>query len=453
MNMTEGSIPRLLITFSIPLLLGNIFQQMYNIVDTWVVGNYVSNEAFSAVGTVGPIINVMISLYIGFSSGAGVVIAQYFGACKEKEAQKAVHTSFVTTLIFTVVMTTVGITMRRAFLRLMNMPEEVMPEASLYLMIFFAGIGGLFFYNIGAATLQAIGDSRRPFYFLSAATVLNIIGDLVFVLVFHRGVEGVAFATILGMAVSAICMIVTLVRTKTCVRLRLSMMRIDGRIFRQIIRVGIPAALQMAIVSFSNIIVQGYINQFGPDVMSGWTAYIKIDALMFLPIQSLAVAITTFVGQNIGGGEIERARQGVRTAIWLTILITIVLSIPVIAFAPWLVAFFNDKAEVVYYGTLLLRWMTPFYFIAGSANIHSAGLRGAGNSRTPMIINVLCYVCFRQVYLYVVSHYVANAIIPLAMGYPAGWLVCSVLTYLYFRKADLGATSVMKSADISGEGE
>ncbi|MBQ6582861.1 MAG: polysaccharide biosynthesis C-terminal domain-containing protein, partial [Mogibacterium sp.] len=197
LNLTEGNIVRLLISFSIPLLLGNLFQQFYNIVDTWVVGNFVSNEAFSAVGTVGPIINTLISLFIGFSSGAGVVISQYFGAGKEEQAQRTVHTAFVMTLGFMAMITAVGILFRDAFLHLMNTPVNVMPEARTYLMIFFAGIGGMMFYNIGAATLQAIGDSRRPFYYLATATVINIIGDLVLVIVFHMGGAGVALATIL----------------------------------------------------------------------------------------------------------------------------------------------------------------------------------------------------------------------------------------------------------------
>ena len=444
LNMTEGNITRLLVSFAIPLLMGNLFQQLYNMVDAWVVGNYVSNEAFSAVGTVGPIINTMIALYLGISNGAGVVISQNYGAGREETAQRAVHTAVTMTLIIAVIMSTAGILLRGSFLTLMNTPEEVRPEASKYLMIFFAGIGGMMFYNIGSAALQAIGDSRRPFYFLSTATVINIVGDLVLVLVFHRGVEGVAFATITAMAVSATLAMITLFRTRTCIRLEFRKMGIDFELLRQIVRIGLPAAVQMGLISFSNIIVQGYINSFGADVMSGWTAYAKIDALMMLPIQSLALATTTFVGQNIGAGRVDRAKKGVGAAARLCVCIIAVLSVPLMIFAPYLVAFFNSKAEVVVYGTQILRWLSPFYVMACSANIINSGLRGAGNSRAPMIICISCYVVFRQIYLYIMTHFIANEVIPVAFGYPAGWILCSIITYIYFSRTDLSRASVIK---------
>ncbi|MBR0374684.1 MAG: MATE family efflux transporter [Mogibacterium sp.] len=440
--MTEGNIARLLIAFAIPLLLGNAFQQLYNMVDTWVVGNFVSNEAFSAVGTVGPIINTLISLFMGFSSGAGVVIAQYYGAGKREEASRTVHTAVVMTAIFAVVLSTAGVLLRNTFLHFMRTPDNVLPEARTYLLIFFSGVGSLMFYNIGAATLQAIGDSKRPFYFLATAATLNIIGDLTFVLKFHMGVEGVALATILAMLVSAVLVFRTLFTTNTCVRIHLSKLRIDPVLLKQIFRMGIPAAAQMAIISFSNVFVQGYINQFGADVMSGWTSYAKIDALVFLPIQSIALATTTFVGQNIGSGQIPRARDGVRTASRLCLVIILVLALPVMVFAPNLVAFFNAKPEVVMYGTMILRWMTPFYLFASSANIHNAGLRGSGDARTPMMVTIFCYVIFRQIYLFTVSHFISNTLLPLALSYPAGWILCTAIMAVYYRKANFGHKSV-----------
>jgi putative MATE family efflux protein len=443
LDMTKGSIARLLISFSIPLLLGNVFQQLYNMVDAWVVGNYVSNEAFSAVGTVGPIINTLISLFLGLSSGAGVVISQNYGAKNEEGASKAVHTSFVMTFLIAIVMSTIGIVFRGAFLRLMNTPENVMPEAKLYLLIFFSGIAGMMFYNIGSAALQGIGDSTRPFYFLATATIVNIAGDLILVLVFHRGVEGVALATITAMAVSATLVLITLFRTNTCIKLDLRKMRIDVATLRQIVRIGIPAALQMGIISFSNIIVQGYINYFGADVMSGWTAYTKIDALMLLPMQSIALATTTFVGQNIGFGKPERARQGVRNAIKMSVTITFTLSIPVMVFAPALVAFFNAKPEVVMFGTQILRWMTPFYVITCAANVMNSGLRGAGDSKAPMYITIFSYVLFRQIYLYVMSTFIANEMIPICLGYPAGWILCTIISGIYFRRTNLSKEAVV----------
>ncbi len=441
-RMTEGSIPKLLIQFAIPLLLGNIFQQLYNMVDSWVVGNYVSNEAFSAVGTVGPIINMLIGFFMGLSSGAGVVVSQYFGANKEKEIHDTVHTAIMMTVIFAVGLTALGIFLAPTLLNLMNTPANVYHDALTYLNIIFSGVSGLLFYNIGASILQAVGDSRRPFIFLATSAVINIIGDLVFVLVFHMGVEGVAYATILAQGVSAVLTMATLMRSKTIVRLHVTHVRIHLEQLRRIIHVGIPAALQMALISFSNIFVQSYINQFGADVMSGWTAYSKIDALMLLPMQSIGLATSTFVGQNIGLGQVERVKTGVRISIGMSLLATVVPMIPVMVFAPQLVAFFNAKAEVVTHGTMILRVMSPFYALTCSGNVHSSALRGAGDTRFPMFAQVFSFVVFRQIYLFVVSHFISNTVIWIIMGYPMGWILNTVLMAVYYGRTNLLSHSV-----------
>ncbi len=442
-TMTEGSIPRLLIQFAIPLLLGNIFQQFYNMVDTWVVGNYVSNEAFSAVGTVGPVINMLIGLFLGLSSGAGVVISQFFGAGKEDRVKDTVHTAMIMTLFLAVIMTFAGLLMKPLLLSLMKTPPEVYAQADAYLSIYFAGVAGLLFYNIGASILQGTGDSRRPFYFLATAAVLNVILDLVFVLVFHMGVEGVAWATIIAQAVSAVLTVFTLMHIDSCVRLNLKEVRFHGDILSRIIQVGIPAALQMAIISFSNIFVQSYINQFGADIMSGWTAYSKIDALMLLPMQSIGLATTTFVGQNVGVGKTERAKQGVRISILMSFIATVIPMIPVMIFARQLVSFFNSKAEVISAGAMFLHWISPFYVLSCPSNVHACALRGSGNSRGPMFIQIASFVLFRQVYLFIMSNFIANEPIPIAMGYPAGWMVCMIAMYLYYRKVGIGRNAVV----------
>lgn len=317
-DMTQGSITRHLIQFALPLLAGNVFQQLYNMVDTWVVGNFVSNEAFSAVGTVGPIINMLIGFFMGLSSGAGVVISQYYGAHRPEKVRDTVHTAMVLTLVLCAVFTALGLALIPAMLDLMNTPAEVLPESTAYLSIYFSGITGLLIYNMSSGILRAVGDSRRPFYFLVVSAVLNTGLDLLFVIRFHMGVAGVAWATIIAQAVSA------------------------------------------------------------------------------------------------------------------------VLMVPVLVFAPQLTAFFNRKAEVVAYGTLLLRYISPFYLLCCINQIYSGALRGAGNSQVPMVIMLGSFVVFRQIYLYIVSHFITNTLLPLAMGYPAGWLVCSAATLLYYRRAALG---------------
>lgn len=455
-DMTQGSILQHIINFAFPLLIGNIFQQLYNTVDTWVVGNYVSNEAFSAVGTVGPIINMLIGFFTGLSSGAGVVISQYYGAKRFDKVHDAVHTSIVMTLLLGVVFTAVGILMIPPMLNLMKTPAEIFPESSAYLTIYFAGVLGLMLYNMGSGILRAVGDSKRPFYFLVVSAVLNTILDLVFVLVFNMGVRGVAWATIIAQFVSAILILITLMRTEICIKLILRDLKMDWEMLKKVVRVGIPAAIQMAITSFSNIFVQSYINYFGADCMSGWTAYSKIDQLILLPVQSIALAATTFVGQNLGLNQVERAKHGIRTSLWLGIGTTVVIMIPVLFFAPPLVAFFNSKAEVVQYGSLLLRCISPFYVLSCFNQIYAGALRGAGNSRAPMIIMLCSFVFFRQCYLYIMANFISNEIIPIALGYPAGWFVCSLVMLLYYRRVGLAHTRIVETpgeAEASEEAE
>ena len=431
-DMTQGSTTRHLVRFALPLLAGNLFQQLYNMVDTWVVGNFVSNEAFSAVGTVTPIINTLIGFFLGMSSGAGVVISQYYGAHRPEKVREAVHTAMLLTVIMGVVFTGVGIAMTPLMLELMKTPAEVAPDQAAYLTIYFAGIMGLLLYNMGSGILRAVGDSQRPFYFLLVSAGVNTALDLLFVLKFGMGVEGVAYATIIAQAVSAVLTIAVLIGYDGSVKLSLRDLRIHWRMLKKIVAVGIPAALQMAITAFSNVFVQGYINHFGADCMSGWTAYTKIDQLVILPVQSLSLASTTFVGQNLGVGNVERAKGGVRRALYLSFAVTAVLLVPVLTLAPDMTAFFNSKPEVVSYGALLLRLLSPFYFFFCINQIYSGALRGSGNSQVPMFIMLGSFVVFRQIYLYVMANYISNEIVPIALSYPAGWFVCSAVTLLYY---------------------
>ena len=449
-DMTQGNITKHLIMFALPLLAGNIFQQLYNMVDTWVVGRFVSNEAYAAVGTVGPIVNMLIGFFIGLSSGAGVVISQYYGAKRYEDVSRTVHTSITMTFILGIAFTAIGIGMTPFMLRLMNTPDNVYPESSAYLNIYFSGIMGLMFYNIGSGILRAVGDSKRPFYFLVVCALMNTVLDLLFVLVFKMGVEGVALATILSQGVSALLVIITLLRTESCVKLRLKNLKIDFEILKKILLVGIPAALQMAVTAFSNVFVQSYINHFdaglpSPDYMSGWTAYLKIDQLLFLPMQSISLATTTFVGQNLGKGQPERAKQGVTKSVLISLSATAIMMIPVLIFAPNIVGFLNNKPEVIANGTLFLRLLTPFYLLCCFNQIYASALRGAGDSKAPMFMMLASFVLFRQVYLFCMAR-ICNEVIPIALSYPAGWIVCSVITAIYYHKVALGKTRLGEDA-------
>ncbi len=445
-DMTEGSILRHIIAFSIPLLIGNLFQQLYNMVDTWVVGNYVSNDAYSAVGNVGPIINMFIGFFSGLSSGAGVVISQFYGARRYDEVHKTVHTAAVMTLALGILFTALGVLLVPVMLQLIKMPESIGKEATTYLTIYFSGIMGLLIYNIGSGILRAVGDSRRPFYYLAVCAVTNVVLDLVFVLVFKMGVDGVAWATFLSQWVSAILVIITLLRTDSCVQVILRDLKCDWGILKKIFLVGIPAALQMTVTAFSNVFVQSYINFFEGDVMGGWTSYSKIDQLLFLPMQSISLAATTFVGQNLGKCQVKRAEKGVTVAMLVGIVCTLTAMVPVLLFAPQLVGFFNDKAEVVEYGSLFLWWLTPFYVLCCFNQIYAGALRGAGNSKAPMVIMISCFVAFRQLYLFIMSR-VCNEVIPIAMAYPAGWFMCSLVTSVYYHKVKFGKNRLLENTD------
>ena len=442
-DMTEGSIVRHLIMFSIPLLVGNVFQQLYNTVDTWVVGNYVSNEAYSAVGSVGPIINVLIGTFMGLASGAGVVISQFYGAKRFDKVKEAVHTCMMMTIILSVAFTVIGILFSPMMLHAMDTPDSVFPEAKKYLTIYFAGVTGLLIYNMGSGILRAVGDSKRPFIFLCVSAVINTVLDLVFVLVFRMGVEGVALATVIAQGISAVLVLITLFTSDNCIRLMLGELKIYTDQLKLILKVGTPAAIQLAITAFSNVFVQSYINYFGENCMSGWTTYTKLDQFMFLPMQSVAIAATTFVGQNLGNSNPERAKKGVTTAYLMSLICTFVIMIPLVVFAPQAGAFFNDKPEVLEYSTLLLRWMSPFYLTCCMNQVYAAALRGAGNSKVPMIIMICSFVVFRQTYLYIMANFISNEILPIALAYPAGWILCSVITYIYYRRTNLMKTKLV----------
>lgn len=449
-DMTQGGIIGHIIRFSIPLLIGNLFQQLYNTVDTWVVGNYVSNEAFSAVGSVAPIVNMLIGAFTGLASGAGVVISQYYGAGRQDKVQESVHTAITMTLILTVFFTAIGILFTPLAVSITDLHENAVDDAISYLTIYFSGMIGLMLYNMGAGILRAIGDSTRPFYYLVVCAVLNTVLDLLFVIVFRMGVDGVAYATIISQAVSAILVTTTLLKTNSCVKVQIRKLKIEWSILKKILFVGIPAALQLAVTAFSNIFVQSYINHFdtglpSPDYMAGWTAYLKIDQLLFLPMQSISLAATTFVGQNLGKGQVDRAKKGITLSVITAMSATAIMMIPVLIFAPSIVGFLNNKPEVIENGTLFLRVLTPFYIICCFNQIYAGALRGAGNSRACMFIMLSSFVLFRQIYLFAIAR-ICNEIIPIAMSYPAGWILCSLITIIYYRKTSLVKNRLVEDA-------
>ncbi len=431
-NMTEGNIIQHLVRFSVPLLIGNIFQVLYNTVDSIVVGNFIGKEALAAVGNVSPIINTLIGFFLGLAAGASVVISQYYGARDEKSVHEAVHTTMLMTFILCVVFTLVGVLMVPYMLRLMSTPDDVFDGAAQYLRIYFYGVTGLMIYNMGAGILQAVGDSKRPLYFLIVSALTNTVLDLVFVVCCGWGIAGVAIATVIAQCLSAALVLIVLTRTTASYSIFWSHMRINIGILRSIWKIGLPSALQQAITSFSNVFVQSYVNQFGSACMAGWTSYGKIDQFILLPMQSMSLSTTTFVGQNLGANNIKRARTGTHRAVIISLAVTAVLVVPVMIFAGQLIPLFNTDPNVIMYGTLFIRIISPFYLLCVVNQIYVGSLRGAGDTKTPTVIMLLSFVVFRQIYLFVTSKLIGT-VIPVAFGYPAGWLLCSIVIFIYYK--------------------
>ena len=431
-NMTVGPIFGQLVLFSLPLMLGNVFQMLYNTVDSIIVGNFVSKQALAAIGSTTMITNMMVFFFNGFSIGAGVTIGQYFGARDMEKLHRAIETTMAATFLLSLIFSIVGVILVKPLLRMMSTPEDVFSDATVYLKIYIGGISGLLIYNMGSGILRAVGDSTRPLYFLILTSILNIILDLYFVIVLKTGIAGAAIATILSQFLSGTLILVLLTRTKDIYRLNWRELRLDFPILRRIVAVGLPAAIQSVLTAFSNIFVQSYINFFGSDCMAGWSSYNKLDQFIMLPMQSMAMAATTFVSQNVGARNERRADRGTISALVLTCGITGVIIALLILFAPSAVRLFSPDPAVISFGVLFIRTNVAFLLFNCINHVLAGALRGRGDSRGPMIIMLCTFVGLRQIYLYVVTHFIANTPRIVGFGYPGGWVSCCMIELLYF---------------------
>ena len=440
-DMTSGSIPRHLFLFALPLFIGNVFQQLYNTVDSVIVGNFVGKDALAAIGCTAPIVNTFISFFTGLSSGAGVVISNYYGAKEKDNLRKSVHTNLSLTLIFCVVTTILGVLFTPILLRFMNTPEEVFQEAVIYLRIYFYGVSGLLLYNTGAGILRAVGDSARPLYVLIFCALTNTVLDVFFVKTLGWGVAGAAWATIIAQGISALIVLGMLVFSEADYQILLKKLKISKSVLGSIVSIGMPSAFQMGITAFSNVFVQGYLNRFGSSYMAAWAAYAKIETFAVQPLASLSLAMTTFAGQNFGAGKVERVHSAPKYGMLLGIIVLILTVPPLYIFAPQLVALFNQEAEVLQYGTYFAH-LIPFFYIALCVNhVFSGMLRGGGGSIPTMIIMLFSFVVFRQLYLYTVYN-LRLGITAITLGYPVGWAMCSSLLLVYYYVKGRKRTSI-----------
>ena len=430
--MTSGPIVRQLVAFALPLMLGNVFQMLYNTVASIIVGNFVSKQALAAIGSTTMIVNMLVFFFNGFSTGAVVTIGQFYGAQKMEKLHKAVETTIAATFLLSLLFTIGGVLSVKPLLRMMSTPEDVFEDATVYLRIYIGGISGLLIYNIGSGILRAVGDSTRPLYFLILTSLVNIVLDLLFVVVLGTGIAGAAIATILSQFLSAALILLMLTRTKDIYRLDWKELQMDGQILGKIFAIGMPAGIQSVLTAFSNIFVQSYINSFGSDCMAGWSSYNKLDQFIMLPMQSMAIASTTFVSQNVGADNDQRADRGTVASLMLTCGITGVIIALLVSFAPESVRLFSPDAAVIAYGVLFIRTNVVFLIFNCVNHVLAGALRGRGDSRGPMIIMLSTFVGLRQIYLFVMTRYIANTPRMVGLGYPVGWVSCCVVELIYY---------------------
>ena len=430
-DLIHGSIAKSIFWFSIPLLIGNLFQQLYNTFDSYVVGNYVGKEALAAVGASSPIINMLI----GFFMGAGVIIAQYYGAGDYKRLKKAVHSSAALTLVMSVLLTILGVLGTDPMLHAVGTPIDVFPESSTYLSIYFIGICFALIYNMGSGILRAIGDSKRPLYFLVIACIINIILDFLFVKYLKWGVAGAGYATLIAQAISAIMIIYVLMKSEEAHQLIIKDIHFDVPILKKIIMVGLPTGLQQSIVSLSNLVVQSYVNGFGSSVVAGYSASIRIDGFVNLPLQSFNMAITTFVGQNIGAKQFDRVKKGTKIAMAMTFAVIAFISVILFLYGKSFIAVFNSEPSVVEAGRTMQLAFVPFYIVLPIVQIYNGVLRGAGKSSVPMYIMVFNFVILRQIYLILITK-ITSSVYYVFMGWPVTWVTCAIMFIIYYHKVN-----------------
>lgn len=430
-DLTNGSIYRNLISFSLPILMGYFFQNLYNSVDSAIVGRYVGKAALGAVTSSSTISNVIIGFFTGLATGVTVILSRHFGARNYEKLHRAIHTSIMFSIISGVTMALIGQFISPLLLQAVNCPEDVYQQAVIYLRLYLIGCIFTSVYNVSSSVLRSVGDSRSPFIYLVISSIINIVLDIVLVAKAGMGVSGVGIATIVSQLVSCICVYVRLSRTDDVYKLVVRDLKIDMRILKDLIAVGLPAAFQTCLISLSNVFIQRYVNMFGSDAIAGVGAAQKVDAFASMPGQSIGLAITTFVSQNLGAGKPERVKEGIKVSIVISAAALALIAIPGYIFAPQLVEIFNTDPAVVEYGVSMVRTLLPLYFILSLDNVYCGVVRGYGHSRAVMMLSLIAMVLLRQIYLYVTMSYI-NSIMVVYLGYPFAWAVAAILVYLYY---------------------
>ena len=429
-EITEGVIWKQLLVFFFPILIGSFFQQLYNTVDTIIVGQYVGKEALAGVGATGNVVNLWLGFFIGLAGGASVIISHFYGARDAEDLSKAVHTSIALSLAGGVVIMVIGLLTARVSLQILDVAEEVMDEAMTYIKVFYCGMVATVIYNVGTGILRAIGDSRRPLYILIACCVVNIVLDLLFVVVFHWDVFGVALATVLSQVVSAVLIMVRLMSTTDSYRVELRKIRFHGAMLRRVMRLGLPSGMQSVLYTVSNLVIQAAVNSFGTDAMASWSAISRIDGFVWMIMGAFGISVTTFVGQNYGAARYDRVLRGTRVCLAMTAGTILVLSAAEIVFAGPILRIFTGDDAVVALGTTFVRVWAPAYIAYVFIEIFSGAARGVGEAMTPMIITIFGVCVLRLVWIWVVLPFYRTPAM-VAASYPVTWGITGVVFIIY----------------------
>lgn len=434
-RMTEGAIGKKILRFAMPLFLGNLFQQLYNIVDTLIVGNLLGNTALAAVSSTGSLVFLLVSLFNGISLGAGVVVSRFFGAKDTGNMQKAIHTALAFGLSAGVIVSVVGVLAAPRILVWMDTPEEVLKQSAVYIQVYFGGVMGMIMYNCCMGIMQAVGDSRHPLQYLILSSLLNVVLDMVMIMVFRLGVGGAALATVIANFISFFLCMLRLTRVKEEYRVSLRQIRFDWSSLKLIIRYGLPSGLQNSIIALANVVVQSNINVFGEMAIAGCGAYSKVEGFAFLPVTSFTMAITTFVGQNLGAKEYERAKKGSRFGILCSAVMSEIIGVLIFLGAPLLIRAFTSEPEAIRFGVQKARTCALFFCLLAFTHCISAVLRGAGRATTPMVVMLLFWCVVRVGFLTILTPIVQDIAV-VNWVYPLTWSLSSVTLLFCYLKSD-----------------
>ena len=435
MRMTEGSIPGQILRFAAPLFLGNLFQQLYNTADALIVGNMLGNDALAAVSATGTLVFLVISLFVGIAAGSSVLISRYFGAQDYDKLEKAIHTNVAFSLAAGVLMTVFGVLFTPWMLKAMGTPEDVMDLSATYIRTFFAGSIGLVLYNGLRGVMQAVGDGKNPLKYLIFCSVLNVVLDIAFIGLFHTGVGGAALATIISQFLSGLLCLRRLLMTDAEYRVELKKIRFHWPTLKLIVRYGLPSGIQNSVIAIANVVVQANINEFGTMAVAGCGAYSKVEGFAFLPITSFTISLTTFVGQNLGAKEYDRARKGARFGLWCAILSAELIGVLLYITAPVVIGAFTREPEAIAFGVDKGRICSVFFCLLAASHGLAAVLRGAGKAVIPMISMLAFWCVIRVTFLHFMVP-IYHSIATVNWVYPLTWALSTVFLGLYYWRAD-----------------